>query len=587
MKKFYLLSLSVLFLTVHQTSAQSSIPIFNNINIGSPTNRAGTIYVNNLDASGNAKIGGTLDVAGITTLNKLKIKGATTFPGFTAGILTTDASGLLTSGPLLAGQIPVLPYLPLAGGVLTGNLTGSSATFNNLLVQRLQITSGTVATGNVLTTDSLGFGTWEPIASGGWSLTGNAGTDGGTNFIGTTDFTAFNVKVNGVLSGRIDPNVDNTFWGYQAGMSNTTGSLNTCIGAQSSRLSTTGFLNTIVGWNANSQSISGSGNTVVGEEGLLKIQAGTDLTAIGRQTFAYFDGLTNSSALGFAASITASNQVVLGNADVTSIGGQVGWTSFSDGRYKRNIKQDVPGLAFINQLQPITYTVDVSAIQGKLQSLRGEMKGTENNNSLKTTTEQNAAGESSTTIHTGFIAQDVEKTALKLGYNFSGVDKPKDDSKSFYGLRYGEFVVPLVKAVQELSSRNDSLSAVVTQLQDSLNSLVEQMNNRLSRIEQLAGINDNKQNSISALLSSARLFQNAPNPFSQSTQISYFIPDNTGSASIQITDMSGAIIKSVPVNAKGNGQLTLSTAQMPAGVYNYSLYITGNVIDTKKMVLIK
>jgi trimeric autotransporter adhesin len=586
MKKIYLLSLFVSFLAAQPASAQSSIPIINNINIGSPANRVGTIYVNNIDASGNAKIGGTLDVTGVSTLNKLKIKGATTFSGFGAGVLSTDASGLLKSGPLVAGQIPILPYLPLAGGTLTGNLTGSGATFNSLLVQRLQITSGTVAAGNVLTTDSLGFGTWEPIATGGWSLTGNAGTDGGTNFIGTTDFTAFNVKVNGVLSGRIDPNVDNTFWGYQAGMSNTTGSLNTYIGAQSSRLSTTGVLNTIIGWNANSQSVTGSGNTVVGEEGLLKIQGGTDLTAIGRQTFAYFDGLTNSSALGFAASITASNQVVLGNADVTSIGGQVGWTSFSDGRYKRNIKQNVPGLAFINQLQPITYTVDVSAIQGKLQSIRGEMKGREINTSLNTTTEQNAAGESSTIIHTGFIAQDVEKTALKLGYNFSGVDKPKDDSKSFYGLRYGDFVVPLVKAVQELSSRNDSLSAVVAQLQDSLNSVVDQMNSRLSRIEQLAGIN-NKQNSTSALLSSARLYQNAPNPFNQTTMISYFIPDNTGSATIQITDMSGAVIKSIPVNAKGNGQLTLATSQMPAGVYNYSLYIDRNVIDTKRMVLVK
>ena len=585
MKNIYLLSLSVLFLTAQKASAQSSIPIINNINIGSPTNRVGTIYVNNIDASGNAKIGGTLDVTGVSTLNKLKIKGATTFTGFGAGVLTTDASGLLKSGPLVAGQIPFLPYLPLAGGVLTGNLTGSSATFNSLLVQRLQITSGTVAAGNVLTTDSLGFGTWEPIPSGGWSLTGNAGTVDGTNFIGTTDAIAFNVKVNGLLSGRLDPYTDNTYWGYQAGIT-TTGIYNTVVGAHSAQSNTTGVLNTVVGWHANSESITGSGNTVVGEEALVKIQTGTDLTAIGRQTFAYYEGLTNSSALGFAASITASNQVVLGNADVTSIGGQVGWTSFSDGRYKRNIKQDVPGLVFINQLQPITYTVDVAAIQSRLQSIRGEMKGTEKNNSLITTMEQNASVESSTIIHTGFIAQDVEKTALKLGYNFSGVDKPKDDSKSFYGLRYGDFVVPLVKAVQELSSRNDSLAAVITQLQDSLNSVVDQMNSRLSRIEQLAGIN-NKQNSMSALLSSARLYQNAPNPFNQTTQINYFIPDNTGSATIQITDMSGAIIKSVPVNAKGNGQLTLATSQMPAGMYNYSLYIDRNVIDTKKMVLIK
>ena len=46
------------------------------------------------------------------------------------------------------------------------------------------------------------------------------------------------------------------------------------------------------------------------------------------------------------------------------------------------------------------------------------------------------------------MAQDVEATAKQLGFNFSGVDAPKD-ANDVYGLRYAEFVVPLVKAVQE------------------------------------------------------------------------------------------------------------------------------------------
>jgi hypothetical protein len=35
-----------------------------------------------------------------------------------------------------------------------------------------------------------------------------------------------------------------------------------------------------------------------------------------------------------------------------------------------------------------------------------------------------------------------------LNYDFSGVDKPKNEN-DLYGLRYAEFVVPLVKAIQE------------------------------------------------------------------------------------------------------------------------------------------
>ena len=55
----------------------------------------------------------------------------------------------------------------------------------------------------------------------------------------------------------------------------------------------------------------------------------------------------------------ASNRVRIGNGSVTSIGGAVGWTNFSDERIKTNIKQDVPGLAFINLLKPVTYNFDL------------------------------------------------------------------------------------------------------------------------------------------------------------------------------------------------------------------------------------
>jgi len=63
--------------------------------------------------------------------------------------------------------------------------------------------------------------------------------------------------------------------------------------------------------------------------------------------------------------------------------------------------------------------------------------------------------------NTGFIAQELERAAIELGYDFSGVDKPKNDD-DFYGLRYAKFVVPLVKADQELADRNDQLDDLVS-----------------------------------------------------------------------------------------------------------------------------
>ena len=55
---------------------------------------------------------------------------------------------------------------------------------------------------------------------------------------------------------------------------------------------------------------------------------------------------------------------------------------------------------------------------------------------------------SSSVSHTGFIAQEVEAAAKKVGYNFDGVDAPKNEN-DLYGIRYAEFVVPIIKAMQE------------------------------------------------------------------------------------------------------------------------------------------
>ena len=46
------------------------------------------------------------------------------------------------------------------------------------------------------------------------------------------------------------------------------------------------------------------------------------------------------------------------------------------------------------------------------------------------------------------MSQEVEQAAQSLGYDFSGVDKPRSE-EGLYGLRYSQFVVPLVKSVQE------------------------------------------------------------------------------------------------------------------------------------------
>ena len=186
-----------------------------------------------------------------------------------------------------------------------------------------------------------------------------------------------------------------------------------------------------------------------------------------------FLSVTNSTALGNDANITGDNQVRFGDIFVTSIGGQVNFTAFSDSRYKKNIRENVPGLAFITKLRPITYSVNVDGLDKKLSSMRPQ-KHVDPSIALpphkRSTQESKAREEKARIVYTGFAAEEVEKAAKELGYQFSGVDAPKN-KEDFYGLRYAEFVVPLVKSVQELNAENQELKKELTELRDMVTKL--------------------------------------------------------------------------------------------------------------------
>ncbi|HEV8538733.1 MAG TPA: hypothetical protein VGR15_07395, partial [Bacteroidota bacterium] len=88
------------------------------------------------------------------------------------------------------------------------------------------------------------------------------------------------------------------------------------------------------------------------------------------------------------------------------------------------------------------------------------------------------------------------KAAKELGYDFSGVDAPKNE-KDFYGLRYAEFVVPLVKAVQELVSQNKELRTK----NEELSVRNEDVAGRLTKLEALVKVlASEKKSAVSNLM---------------------------------------------------------------------------------------
>jgi trimeric autotransporter adhesin len=225
----------------------------------------------------------------------------------------------------------------------------------------------------------------------------------------------------------------NVATGYQAAYHNTTGINNSVAGYAALLNNSIGNDNTAVGYNSLLNS-KADRNTAVGSNSLSALSNGSYNTAFGG--YAYVTGnFSNSSALGDFAIITASNQVRLGDVSITSIGGFQNWTNVSDKRFKKDIQSNVPGLDFIKKLNPVTYHLDMDAI-ARLMKTPEELRK-KDSEALK-----------GALLQTGFIAQEVEQAAKETGFDFSGVDAPKNDT-DFYGLRYAEFVVPLVKAVQE------------------------------------------------------------------------------------------------------------------------------------------
>jgi hypothetical protein len=230
----------------------------------------------------------------------------------------------------------------------------------------------------------------------------------------------------------------NTATGYKALTTNATSDCNTADGYQA-LYSNIGGHNTATGYGALYNNNTGSSNTAVGYQALYRNTTGTFNTGVGDSANSTGATLTNSTGLGYNANPTASNSVHIGNTSVSWIGGQVGWSTYSDARFKTNINEDVKGLDFVMKLHPITYHMDIDKQQqilyGKVD--KNTWKGKYDIEKIK---------------FSGFIAQEVEQAAKEAGYEFSGVIPPGTENETgedLYTLRYAEFVVPLVKGMQE------------------------------------------------------------------------------------------------------------------------------------------
>ena len=253
-----------------------------------------------------------------------------------------------------------------------------------------------------------------------------------------------------------------------------------------------------------------------------------------------------------------------------------GYFQISDRQLKQNITEVQNAMDIINKLQPKYYEFRQDGNYRLMNLPQGK--------------------------HYGLIAQDVEQVLPYLVANteFDNVSiipteetlptannvKPANTQEvsnqqggiiHFKELNYTELIPIMIKAMQELNKRTDEIDLLKKDNED-LRKEVEDLKSLVLK----TGVVSNGYN-----LASSSLEQNTPNPFNNTTIIRYHLPHSFGSAKVVITDMSGKTIKTLSLNSRGNGEVTLNSGTLAAGSYNYTLWLDDKKVDSKKMVITK
>ena len=262
-----------------------------------------------------------------------------------------------------------------------------------------------------------------------------ANTTGSTNIaIGNESLAANTTGANNIAIGNSASiantgGTDTIAIGTNALTNNTTGTYNIGIGysAGYGASSFTGSYNVGIGYSALYAATSGDSNTAIGRDALNSLNTGSNNTTAGRNAGERVTSGSNNTLIGYNAGAdnslssitTSSNNVVLGDYNVTNAIIKVAWTVISDARDKTAFATIPHGINFVSQLKPISFR-------------------------FKTSREDDTP---SGPVRYGFLAQDV----LELeGEHPVIINASEPDN-----LKYNEssLIPVLVKAIQELTAR--------------------------------------------------------------------------------------------------------------------------------------
>lgn len=386
--------------------------------------------------------------------------------GTHAGVANTTGSGLTVVGSFAMGSnttgcdnTAIGKYSMQLNTSGQHNTSVGSATLQQNISGTENTAVGYQSLQNATASNNTGVGAWTltsdssggdntaiGFSSGTSNTTGNQNTSVGSSSLVGNQAGSCNVAVGFQAlqnsQGNFNVAVGLSSQQHQRGFSNTSVGGNSLMNAGNSAF------NTAFGWNSLNNTVSalnadglydnGSWNTACGGDSGGTNVSGNGNTYLGQGADCNGASYSNSTALGSNALVTGSDKIQLGNNSIGTLSCRVALTVTSDKRLKTNIVPLVAGLAFINALEPVMYTDDIEAIAAL-------------NPKAPRRPDQEAI--SALIVKSGFLAQDVEAVCNAQNYDFDGVYIPRSDHVAdHYGLKYASFVVPLVKAVQELTA---------------------------------------------------------------------------------------------------------------------------------------
>ena len=302
---------------------------------GNAANVTGTVAIANGGTGATTAAGARTNLGGTTVGGNfftLSNPSAITFPRVNAdntisalsasdfrtaiGAASSSSSGTVTSvAALTLGTAGTDLSSSVANGsttpVITLNVPDASATARGVITTGTQTFAGAKTFSSDITVNGVKIGRGagnndQNVAVGADALASGTGTRNtaigygamrqysGTSFDNNTSVGYFNMP--SLTTGN-----GNTSVGAEAMLSITTGTQNTSIGNQS-LINTTGNNNVGVGKSAGQTITTGSGNTILGTD--------ADVAA---------NNLSNATAIGYGATVTASNSIQLGNASITNV----------------------------------------------------------------------------------------------------------------------------------------------------------------------------------------------------------------------------------------------------------------------------